>query len=89
MHKDRLPLIVEALDRLSPDGAGFRFAVVGIAAHFKAQPPEIGDEWLFQYLEVPADVTAASFYVEQEPESGESELTISRPKRENSPQLRL
>ncbi|HRA19785.1 MAG TPA: VWA domain-containing protein [Anaerolineae bacterium] len=35
------------------------------SAHFKAQPPEIGDEWLFQYLEVPADVTAASFYVEQ------------------------
>ena len=32
MHKDRLPLIVEALDRLSPDGAGFRFAVVGMAA---------------------------------------------------------
>ena len=32
MQKDRLPLIVEALDRLSPDGAGFRFAVVGMAA---------------------------------------------------------
>jgi glycosyltransferase involved in cell wall biosynthesis len=32
MKKDRLPLIVDALDRLSPDGAGFRFAVVGIAA---------------------------------------------------------
>jgi len=32
MQKDRLPLIVDALDRLSPDGAGFRFAVVGMAA---------------------------------------------------------
>lgn len=34
------------------------------SAHFKAQPAEIGDEWLFQYLQVPADATAASFYVE-------------------------
>lgn len=30
MKKDRLPLIVEALDQLSPDG-GFRFAVVGMS----------------------------------------------------------
>lgn len=32
MKKDRLPLIVEALDRVSPDGQGFRFAVVGMTA---------------------------------------------------------
>lgn len=34
------------------------------SAHFRAEPAQIGDEWLFQYLEVPADATAASFYVE-------------------------
>jgi glycosyltransferase involved in cell wall biosynthesis len=33
MKKDRLPLIVEALDRLNPDGQGFRFAVVGMTKH--------------------------------------------------------
>ncbi len=32
MHKDRLPLIVEALDRVCPDGGGFQFAVVGMSA---------------------------------------------------------
>ena len=30
MHKDRLPLIVESLDRIDPEGESFRFAVVGI-----------------------------------------------------------
>lgn len=32
MHKDRLPLIVDALDRVCPDGGRFRFAVVGMSA---------------------------------------------------------
>lgn len=33
------------------------------SAHFRADPPQQGDEWLFQYLEIPSDATAASFYV--------------------------
>lgn len=33
------------------------------SAHFRADPAQQGDEWLFQYLEIPADTTAASFYV--------------------------
>lgn len=33
------------------------------SAHFRADPPQLGDEWLFQYIEIPADTTAASFYV--------------------------
>ncbi len=41
MQKDRLPLIVEALDRLSPDGQGFRFAVVGMTAlHYLGSMPQ-------------------------------------------------
>lgn len=32
MHKDRLPLITQALDRLDPEGRRFRFAVVGMTA---------------------------------------------------------
>ncbi len=32
MHKDRLPLIVQALDRIDPAGRRFRFAVVGMTA---------------------------------------------------------
>lgn len=40
MHKDRLPLIIEALDRIDPDGQRFRFAVVGItqAGYLQAVP---------------------------------------------------
>jgi len=30
MHKDRLPLIVKALDRMDPDGQRFRFAIAGM-----------------------------------------------------------
>lgn len=32
MHKDRLPLVMEALDRVVPGGRDFRFAVVGMTA---------------------------------------------------------
>ena len=41
MQKDRLPLIIEALDRMSPDGQGFRFAVVGMTAgHYLRSMPQ-------------------------------------------------
>ncbi len=44
MQKDRLPLIVEALDRVSPNGHGFHFAVVGMDAqdYLRSVPQHAG-----------------------------------------------
>ena len=44
MHKDRLPLIVQALDRIDPAGRRFRFAVVGMTAqdYLQSMPKHMG-----------------------------------------------